>query len=262
MSEYDTLRMGNKLSFKGDAKKRKKTKSSKATQSKRTLARRESHDHNREGETAPPPAGTHPTWVSVESLADFDGPTSIFFNSEPVRCVVAVDDSDALQAQWALDDTDKPFDTTQSAHPTSLQQVFIVRPIPNTDSGIRSQAPSNSKSVSIKTSNAHYLSCAQDGTVTTDSMAVGPQEMWTPILRPDGVSFQSIYDSFLTLPIDTQTEGSRKPLTLCCTDNGIGFRQVFDVKCQAQLRNKRKLEAGAQDVSLSGDLEKLERDQM
>ncbi|KAJ1967918.1 hypothetical protein IWQ62_001557 [Dispira parvispora] len=261
MSEYDTLRKGNKLSFKGDAKKRKKAKSSKRKQPKGTPAQGEFHGHSSEERIAPP-ASTHSTWVPVESLADFEGPTSIFFNSEPVRCLVAVDDSETLQAQWALDDADQPFDATKSAYPTSLQQVFIVRLIPNTDSGIRSHASSTSKSVSIKTSNGHYVSCARDGTVVTDSMAVGPQEMWTPILRPDGVSFQSIYDSFLTLPIDTQTEGSRKSLTLCCTDDGIGFRQVFDVKCQSQLRDKRKLEDDAQDASLGGDLEKLERDQI
>jgi protein FRG1 len=211
----DPLRKkSNKLSFKGDKPKKKKKSSSEKT------SKQVDNDGPKEG------------WTFAEEMDDLIGPITISFPS----------------------DTPVTFQTNE---------MSILKPkvIPESEGGLSNFEPStvaqvftgqriiDSTKFNFKTCYSKYLSCDKFGVVTAHKEAIGPQEEWTIVMRPDGVCFQSVYDKFLTFDEETQK--------LKATDDYIGFNQTFKVRCQNEVRFNRRqaTKKSNEDVKLTEDLE-------
>ena len=103
--------------------------------------------------------------------------------------------------------------------------------------------------IALKSAHGKYLSCDKFGVTSLDADAVGPQQEWQYVLRPDGVSFESAYGKFLKFE-----EGS---LSLRADSESAGFCEVFAVCCQAARRvpAKKKSNNGVDGRSVA-DIEK------
>ncbi|RKP36972.1 FRG1-like family-domain-containing protein [Dimargaris cristalligena] len=252
MSEYSNIRV-NKLSFKGDKPKKKKPKKEKSSSKSHRTKRPD------ESEIDANPTTTE-GWVPVEELDDLDGPITILFNSDPVRFLAVHRDTRCLRGAETTDSTESPKEpqsekvTLHNAEPSDVSQVFMVRRVRNTGSAGR-------RPYTFKSNDGKYLSCDAAGDVAVDQVAIGPCELWTPIVRPDGISLQNADGRFLTLAFDSRNESLPQPITTHCRADQIGFCQVFTFKCQAQLKQKRTGTDPALNTSI-GDYQEFELDEV
>ncbi|KAJ1979424.1 hypothetical protein H4R33_005718 [Dimargaris cristalligena] len=290
MSEYSNIRV-NKLSFKGDKPKKKKPKKEKSSSKSHRTKRPD------ESEIDANPTTTE-GWVPVEELDDLDGPITILFNSDPVRFLAVHRDTRCLRGVIAepapspviaeaetTDSTESPKKpqsekvTLHNAEPSDVSQVFMVRRVRNTGSAgrrpvgqppegeaatvgsIGSSSSSSERQYTFKSNDGKYLSCDAAGDVAVDQVAIGPCELWTPIVRPDGISLQNADGRFLTLAFDSRNESLPQPITTHCRADQIGFCQVFTFKCQAQLKQKRTGTDPALNTSI-GDYQEFELDEV
>ncbi|KAJ1918653.1 hypothetical protein H4219_002456 [Mycoemilia scoparia] len=271
MSEYSVSR-GSKLKFKGEKKKKKK--GSKSKHSDRSKSNND--NDNAEG------------WVPVECLDDFEGPVVFYFrDSNPRILSLPPDFADGgsnaggggigsinnRQSLLAYPLSHESAETqVEDAEPTAVEHVFIGQrtivarekedpniPLPTT--------------FTFKTSRGQYLSADRLGFVTSDAPAIGPLEVWTPVIRKDeaGVGAVSLMteasgkERFLSIgiskdqdPEQTGKKDSHIPVGVRADSDSIGFRETFYVKCQAQNRKARikssKDKSGnEQDVFVYGD---------
>ena len=110
--------------------------------------------------------------------------------------------------------------------PAHVHQVFVA-----------SKLPTGSTSVSLKTAHDTYLSCDKFGVLSAERLAVGPQEEWVVIQRPDGFALQSAaFQTFLR----AEDMGEAKRGTVRADSQESGFRECFQIKCQAGLLKERK----------------------
>jgi len=96
---------------------------------------------------------------------------------------------------------------------------------------------SGSATINIRTGTGEgkFLSCDAHGIVSADRDARGPQEEWTPVLLPDGMTaFMNVYEKYLG--VDEVAGGT---LQLRGDSEEVGFAERFWVKIQ----NKYKKEA-------------------
>ncbi|KAG0051443.1 hypothetical protein BGZ83_003781 [Gryganskiella cystojenkinii] len=214
-----------KLSFKGDSTKSKKKK------------RRAEDDAPEEDSNA-----NADGWVPVKALTDLGGPIFLTFSSDPPSCLIVNDKSKVTMgsvdsAQEETSTSSAP--TFETAEPSQIHQVLVVTMIPDSDR------------LTLKGFNGKYLSSDKFGIVTADSEAIGMQEEWTAILKPDeegGISLQSHYGKFLSVDEvageasghGSKSGGSASGFQIRADSEVIGFCEVFQAKIQAKYRKKAK----------------------
>ncbi|KAJ1985191.1 hypothetical protein H4R34_000150 [Dimargaris verticillata] len=228
MSEYHAVR-GHKLTFKGDKVKTKKKK----PKDKKTRTVDDSQSSAADISSAD--ATAHHAWTSVKTVHDLKGPVSIFFNSQPVRCLAVDSDQGVVQGVMAQTNHGTLVDSLSMAQPEAVGHVLVAQRVRNT--GSTSKTADSDLKYTFKAFDGKYLSCDAAGTVTVDQLAVGPREMWTPVIRETGISLQSVYDTFLTVGFDPQHESSPTPWPVDCKTDQIGFCQTFVMKCQTRGRS-------------------------
>lgn len=118
------------------------------------------------------------------------------------------------------------------AEPTAVQQVFVATVIPDSDR------------MTLKASNGRYLSSDKFGIVSADTEAIGMQEEWTAILKPEengGIALQSHYGKFLSVDeVAAERPGSSLGFQIRADSEVIGFCELFQAKIQAKYRKKAK----------------------
>ncbi|KAJ1961823.1 hypothetical protein H4R35_007409 [Dimargaris xerosporica] len=179
---------------------------------------------------------TRHAWTPVATVSDLKGPVSLFFNSQPIRCLAVDADHGVVRGVSVQTDDGTQVDSLPMAQPSAVQHVLVAQRVRNTGSTTKS-ADAELK-YTFKAFDGKYLSCDADGAVTVDQLAAGPREMWTPIMRESGTSLQSVYGTFLTIGFDPQHESSPAPWTVDCKADQIGFCQAFVIKCQTRRRSQ------------------------
>jgi protein FRG1 len=182
----------------------------------------------------------------VTSLDDLIGPIYIIFNDDPPLCLAVVEETHQLYLSPTHIDASE--NRLQMLEPDHVTQVFIGQRI------------STSGGFSIKSVEGKYLSTDKFGVVSCDKEAVGPTEEWQPILREDGIAWQSVYGKFLSVDLkeSNQDNTQEKARATEATMSGRGrirtmsgprlradaetitFTEVFIIKCQAELRKRKR----------------------
>ena len=122
-----------------------------------------------------------------------------------------------------LQQVTQPKDESAHPEPEQVQEVFIAQPV-------------GANSVALKTHKSCALSCDKFGIITAEREAVGPQEEWIPIFRPDGIAFQSVvHEKFLKADVE-------KGILRADSDT-VGYLEVFAVFCQAARKKAKKKKA-------------------
>ncbi|KAF9412947.1 hypothetical protein BGZ94_000871 [Podila epigama] len=200
----------SKLSFKGETKSKKKKRKAE------TLAE-DDDNSNAEG------------WVFVKSLSDLGGPLFLTFSSDPPSSLCVDEKSKVTMRPIEFDSTSPSID---QAEPTAVQQVFVATMIPDSDR------------LTLKASNGRYLSSDKFGFVSADTEAIGMQEEWTAIIKPEengGIALQSHYGKFLSVDeVAAERPGSSSGFQIRADSEVIGFCELFQAKIQAKYRKKAK----------------------
>jgi protein FRG1 len=146
------------------------------------------------------------------------------------------------------------------AEPNDVLQVFVIR-----------QITAGGNGYTLRSSTGHYLSADKFGVVTCNKEAAGPTEEWQPIVREDGIAWQSVYGKFLSIEIDEyekQQQTSTTPTTgrgkysgprIRADAENITFREVFCVKYQANNVRDRKRTAVHQEVDIDDETYELQQ---
>ncbi|KAJ2781410.1 hypothetical protein H4R18_002887 [Coemansia javaensis] len=248
MDEYRSAK-GTRLAFKGDAAGPKKAK------------RRPKRPRGEEGAAAAAAAaagqGRPGGWVAVSSLDDLVGPVALHFHGAGGGlCALSLPlASEALGAGGGqlrpafhrLPDGAPP----AAARPSRVEEVFVGRrSVPTA-----ARADPEYRYFSFKSCRGEYLSAGRDGSVACCAAAIGPLEMWTPVLLPergDGAIALAIRppgadaDQYLT--IDDGEHASLAALVAPARSDAAGPRQVFVAKCQAAIRASSSSHAPAADA--------------
>ena len=206
-----------KLKFKGDKIKKKRKRDTLDDAGGNSTRRRRDVEEDPE------------TWVMPESPLEIRGPTFIFHPSDPWPISVNFDPTRnrivlyAMGKDKAGDDPEPP--SLLDRLPTEVSQIWVTTRI----------AGSSTINLRTGTGEGRFLSCDIHGLVTADREARGPQEEWTPVLLPDGMTaFMNVYEKYLS--VDEVAGGT---LQLRGDSEEVGFRERFWVKIQ----NKYKKEA-------------------
>ncbi|KAJ1966467.1 hypothetical protein GGI12_000042 [Dipsacomyces acuminosporus] len=267
--EYQSVK-GKKLSFKGDKRSKQGKKDRPSSGKDRSKTKRRQRAGS-EDECRSSGSG----WVPISSLKDLDGPIAIYFRDEYVHVLSLPpkDESRALAdkgsqppALYEIEDG-----SLTDAEPSAVEQVLVGR------KSVPMAGPNSAESemYSFKACTGAYLSADRYGKVTCNAVAIGPLEMWTPVLLPDrgdgAVAFMinppgTADDRFLSaepqepLPSADSTRNKRRRIGINTSATATGFCQVFTVKCQAALQRQRMAaEAGSRNEldtdDLSGDVD-------
>ncbi|KAF9336965.1 hypothetical protein BG006_006780 [Podila minutissima] len=209
----------SKLSFKGESKtKKKKRKAENPADEEDSNA-----NANADG------------WVHVKALSDLGGPIFLTFSSDPPTSL-SIDDKSTKVIMRPIE-SDSPSSSSSAtsldqAEPTVVQQVFVATMLPD------------SNRMTLKASNGRYLSSDKFGIVSADTEAIGMQEEWTAILKPEengGIALQSHYGKFLSVDeVAAERPGSSLGFQIRADSEVIGFCELFQAKIQAKYRKKAK----------------------
>ncbi|KAJ2726836.1 hypothetical protein GGI07_000347 [Coemansia sp. Benny D115] len=244
--EYQTRKV-KRLSFKGEKKSSKRSKSDRAKTAERLKSISKPKKRSPSGGQVTNAHEAASGWVPVKSLDDLSGPLTIYFRDERLF-VLALPTKEEMQVQalegltappprmLALDDI-----SLTMAEPTGVEQVFVGRrSIPATE-----KSDPDSQLYSFKSYTGTYISGNRQGSVGCHSVAIGLLEMWTPVLLPDrgdgAVAFSLQIPSVSGdryLSVEQATE-NKAGLRVHTQATSIGFCEVFTVKCQAALRKNR-----------------------
>ncbi|KAF8925744.1 hypothetical protein BGZ52_006541, partial [Haplosporangium bisporale] len=188
-------------------------------------------------------------WVHVKSLSDLGGPIFLTFSSDPPTSL-SVDDKSKVIMRPIESDSSSSSSSAPSldqAEPTAVQQVFVVTMIPDSDR------------MTLKASNGRYLSSDKFGIVSADTEAIGMQEEWTAILKPEengGIALQSHYGKFLSVDeVAAERPGSSLGFQIRADSEVIGFCELFQAKIQAKYRKKAKKTKEVQIATKDYELE-------
>ncbi|KAI9506731.1 hypothetical protein BX070DRAFT_231827 [Coemansia spiralis] len=186
--EYQGVVRGKRLSFKNSAKTTKQEKGAieSGKRSKRKHKRKHSHsqDHGNEEDDCKDHITTD-GWVPVSSISDLEGPLVIYFRDDQLH-VLSLPPKEEIQALADAEKRPPVFYALEGvslmeSEPSKVEQVFVGRKsVPNT-----SMADAQSKLYSFKSCRGTYLSANKHGDIECNSAAIGPLEMWTPIMVPD-----------------------------------------------------------------------------
>ncbi|KAI0241369.1 hypothetical protein L0F63_006002, partial [Massospora cicadina] len=169
-------------------------------------------------------------WRRVEIVEELEGPLFFLINSEPIRSI-AFEERALESIKTVPEEEDMDFD---SCEPTRVQQVLI---------GMKAAGTS---AMNFKTCHNTFLAADKIGKVSATRLAAGALEEWMPVIRDDGIGFQSTHGFFLTY--DPTTHQLRADSDI------LGFNQVFIVKCQAKFKQeikKRRLAKEKEERGLS-----------
>ena len=259
-----------RLTFKGDAPKRKRPKTTEG-RSKRRVQEGAESDVESVG-------GDEQAWVPAEEPAEMSGPTflhqaadggaaALTFNATMGKVDVSHVAPPALPGDEAAL-ADGALVVATEITPQSVHQVWVATQMPMTNSW------------TLKSTQGTFLSCDRYGGVHADSEARGPQEEWTlkrvesAIAHPAdaplpsdtvlgvrrGIALQSHYGGWLAL--ETTDEGKR---SVRADATELGDACVWDASVQWKFRHavratrraaRRDAPAGAPDVL---DEERLSR---
>ncbi|KAF9298263.1 hypothetical protein BGZ74_009453 [Mortierella antarctica] len=207
----------SKLSFKGESKTKKKKRKAE------NPADEEDSNANTDG------------WVHVKALSDLGGPIFLTFSSDPPTSL-SIDDKSTKVIMRPIE-SDSPSSSSSAtsldqAEPTVVQQVFVATMLPDSDR------------MTLKASNGRYLSSDKFGIVSADTEAIGMQEEWTAILKPEengGIALQNHYGKFLSVDeVAAERPGSSLGFQIRADSEVIGFCELFQAKIQAKYRKKAK----------------------
>ncbi|KAG0359911.1 hypothetical protein BG005_011882 [Podila minutissima] len=207
----------SKLSFKGESKTKKKKRKAE------NPADEEDSNANADG------------WVHVKALSDLGGPIFLSFSSDPPTSL-SIDDKSTKVIMRPIE-SDSPSSSSSAtsldqAEPTVVQQVFVATMLPDSDR------------MTLKASNGRYLSSDKFGIVSADTEAIGMQEEWTAILKPEengGIALQNHYGKFLSVDeVAAERPGSSLGFQIRADSEVIGFCELFQAKIQAKYRKKAK----------------------
>ncbi|KZS91060.1 hypothetical protein SISNIDRAFT_443439 [Sistotremastrum niveocremeum HHB9708] len=202
-----------KLTFKGDSKKKRKTK----VHAERKVEKEEDPE----------------TWVLPDNANEIRGPTFFFHPSDPPICVTYNSTQQKIKLNNLLKSEIKEEDDGAGPSegpsllkhvPTDTSQVWVVTRI------------AGSTTINFRTGSADgkFLSCDAHGLVSADRDARGPQEEWTPVLVEGGmVAFMNVYEKYLS--VDEVAGGT---LQLRGDSETIGFRERFWVKVQSKYKRE------------------------
>lgn len=224
--------MVSKLKFKGDKPKPKRKRGG----DERAKDAKDAKDGKR---TKADTANSDVGWVTAASSLDLQGPVMITFPShdEDSRpyCVC----SDAMGKVYTsseldvvkAEDVDKPIHATE---PNSVQQVFVLSPVPGSQS-----------TFALKTASGTYLSCDKFGLVDAKARAVGPAETFVLSKTEGGWYLQTKFDRYLSVKRtkdedDYQVRGDSDQVTLC---------ETFVLRIQAKYQHKERQEHHSTKIS-------------
>jgi len=218
-SMSDKVVKSSKLKFKGD-KTKKKRKRDVDDEGRPSGSRRKDDDLDPD------------TWVFAEQPNEMRGPTFIYHPSDPSPVCINFNSTTNRLTLHALDrdktDDEEPVKLLDRK-PSDVAQVWVITRV----------AGSPTINIRTGTGEGKFLSCDQHGIVSSDRDARGPQEEWTPIILPDGMTaFQNVYEKYLS--VDEVAGGA---LQLRGDSEEVGFPERFWVKIQ----NKYKQEANAEE---------------
>jgi protein FRG1 len=155
--------MVTKLKFKGEKHKKRK---------------RNEDDAEKEGTSSQSRENEDEGWVNAESLEDIStGPLFITFTSSPPIAIASDPLGKVCASVLKSDD--------ENLEPDDVRQVWIATRLVE------------SSKISLKTPTGRFLSCDKIGILSATKEAIGPQEEWEPVQRPDGWAFQNVYEKFL-----------------------------------------------------------------
>ncbi|KAI8055993.1 FRG1-like family-domain-containing protein [Syncephalis plumigaleata] len=251
MSDYRAIKSA-RLSFKGEKKKKKKSKKNTSTEQHDDDATTSTTTTNQRDLTAR-------GWSTVTDRAQLGGPLFLLYNSTPLRCLTVTEEMHQLYFSLISEQSDGDVSLNE-AEPNDVLQVFVIR-----------QVTAGGNSYTLRSSTGHYLSADKFGVVTCNKEAAGPTEEWQPVIREDGVAWQSVYGKFLSIEID-EYEKQQQASTTTTTSRGkysgpriradaenITFREVFCVKYQANNVHDRKRTAAHHEIDLDDETYELQQ---
>ncbi|RKP11123.1 FRG1-like family-domain-containing protein, partial [Thamnocephalis sphaerospora] len=186
-------------------------------------------------------------WVYATTLEDLTGPLYFAFNATPPRCLAVVEESHQLYLAPAAgdrtvhhdDDDGAQIVAIRDAEPSEVTQVFV------------GQRLATGGGYTLRSVEGRYLSADKFGVVSCDKEAIGPTEEWQPVLREDGIAWQSVYGKFLAEAAMSGRGRVRKMSgpRLRADAEAISFSEVFRVKCQAGQNKRKRTASSAHGVS-------------
>lgn len=200
MSTSTSTVKATKLRFKGESKKRKRTR------------------HNEDNGAGP--SGTDEqdaeSWVNPTSALFIRGPVWITHSSESVKYCITFNSISNKLILATL-----PLDASADG-PTDVAQVWVATRIAGTDT------------IDLRTGSAdgggRFISCDTHGLVSADRSARGPQESWTPEYIEEGGgawAFKNIYGKYLG--VDEVAGGS---MALRGDSDNAGAAEQFHIRIQ------------------------------
>ncbi|RKP23127.1 FRG1-like protein, partial [Syncephalis pseudoplumigaleata] len=200
-------------------------------------------------------------WATVTDREQLAGPRFIVYNSTPLRCLTVTEETHQLYFSLfgeQPDDGDDHTVTLHDAEPNDVLQVFVVR-----------QTTAGGNTYTLRSATGHYLSADRFGVVTCTKEAAGPTEEWQPVLREDGLAWQSIYGKYLSIEVDefekatatttTTTRGKYSGPRVRADAENITFREVFCVKHQATATRDRKRTSAHAGVDVDDETYELQQ---
>lgn len=206
-----------KLKFKGEKTKKKRKREDGDDAGGSSSTRRKGED-----DKAPE------TWVLPENPNEIRGPTFILHPSDPSPISINFDSIGnrvvlhSFDKEKLEDGVEPP--TLLERTPTEVSQVWVTTRV----------AGSPTINLRTGTGEGKFLSCDAHGIVSADREARGPQEEWTPVILPDGMTaFMNVYEKYLS--VDEVAGGT---LQLRGDSEEVGFGERFWVKVQSKYKRE------------------------
>ncbi|GAW01207.1 FRG1-like family-domain-containing protein [Lentinula edodes] len=218
-----------KLKFKGDKQKKKR---------RREDAEEGSSDNKRRKEDNVDPD----TWVFPENPNEIRGPTFIIHPSDPSPISLNFS-STTNRVVLHFIDKEKSEDDSEPQSllertPTDISQVWVTTRV------------AGSPTINIRSGSGEgkFLSANTLGIVSCDRDARGPQEEWTPVIMPDGMTaLMNSYEKYLG--IDEVAGGS---LQLRADSDEVGFKERFWLKIQSKYKKEANEEEKTKKEGMAG----------
>lgn len=148
-------------------------------------------------------------------------PICVNFDSTRNRIVLH-----ALDKDIKTEDAETP--SLLDRTPMEVSQVWVTTRV----------AGSPTVNLRTGTGEGKFLSCDAHGLVSADREARGPQEEWTPVILPDGMTaFMNVYEKYLG--VDEVAGGT---LSLRGDSEEVGFGERFWVKVQSKYKQEATME--------------------
>jgi protein FRG1 len=175
-------------------------------------------------------------WMTIRTLEDIIGPVMLLMPEDPLPFTMT--SSVERGVRLAPISSGSSVDT---AEPSQIDQVFVAQKLV-------------SGAYAFKTSDDMYLTSDKFGIVSADTPAVGPQQEWSIVMKPDGVALQSVsYQKFLKAQVADKT--------VRADSDSAGFCETFRINCQAEERSKR-LKRQKKEAEKKVDVSEFEVQQM